>query len=500
MAGRYFTCPRLCFFGLAVLGFLWLFILPHEPHAHRAEVPIHAPRDELGRPTFGDIKLYEQNLPQLHLGPLSSKGTDRPRYLFFPGAQQGVGWNNVFQEQLLNNYLAYLSQRAYVFPQFIPSDHPPFPDTLPNGTRSMLKIPINALISGPTGGGPLSYNGQDTLVRRAIPEESWNAVCPPEEVAVLNLHQTMHELGVDGTTDGDELMSRWARKLLKLYAPCVIIEGGSIFDSMQVVQNCGYTYIVLTQCAVRRFTGSTRVLSLWPSYGQSPILKYFAWSPLVTASLFQNFHLLSENNPLEFLAPRSRRFLPLRPSEPPIAGLLGIHVRRGDFENHCVFLAELDATYETWNALGNPGLDSSRSTPPGHSWPALPDYLDVPAGQSRRDAAFAHCWPSPEAIVARVHKVRADAPYLRKIYISTNGDASWVAHLAALLRADGWESVSSSLDMVLTLEAQAVSQAVDMGVLTVAEAFVGVGFSSLTSNVVQIRLAAGRPPDTIHFW
>ncbi|KAJ6490962.1 hypothetical protein C8R45DRAFT_867858 [Mycena sanguinolenta] len=86
------------------------------------------------------------------------------------------------------------------------------------------------------------------------------------------------------------------------------------------------------------------------------------------------------------------------------------------------------------------------------------------------------------------------------MYIATNGDRAWVRDLAVLLVADGWKEVKSSWDMELTLEEQAVAQAVDMGVLTAAEAFIGVGFSSMTSNAVQIRLAAGRHPESIHFW
>ncbi|KAJ6479082.1 hypothetical protein C8R45DRAFT_832890 [Mycena sanguinolenta] len=374
--------------------------------------------------------------------------------------------------RLLNTHLAYLSERAYVFSPYAERDHPPFPDTVFYAFRSSLKIPMNAIVSGPTGGGPLSHDGSDSVMRRAIPQESWNIVCPWWEIMDVPVDESLREMGLDHTSDGEDVMARFAEKLLNMTAPCVRIKGGSVFD--------------------QSFIGSIRILSLWPSYGNSPTLQYFAWSPLVTAAMFWNFHLLSHDEPPEYLLPRGHRpnkfesFPPLHSSEPPIAGLLGIHVRRGDFLLHCPYLAKDGFDYNAW-------IDSV--------WAALPNYLDIPAGWSRRDAALDHCWPTPEAILARVHKVRDSEAGrgLRKIYMSTDGDPSWVADLVRLFAADGSE-VSTSLEMDLTLEETAVSQVVDMGILTAAQVFIGNGFSSLTSNVVQIRLAGGRRPDTIYFW
>ncbi|KAJ6529733.1 hypothetical protein B0H19DRAFT_1193152 [Mycena capillaripes] len=496
------------FYAFFCLVLVWFLILAHTWNPGSSLFPpllIDPVAQQLGHPTFTDIRTYERNLPQHRLPTFLSRftGADRPRYLWLPNASWGSGWNNVFQEQLLNTDLAYRSQRAYVFPDYLPRDHPPFPDSLENGTRHYLHVPMNALVSGPTGGGPLSSDGEsDSLMRRAVSKEWWDIVCPTAEVVVVNVQDTMREFGLDGSSDGEEIMAAWTRKLLKISAPCVSVQGTSVFD-----------YI---------FIGSSRVISLWPSYGDSPTLKYFAWSPLITAALFRNFDVLSPHAPPKSLAPVTQSrpstvesFRPYHASEQPIAGLLGIHVRRGDYEGHCVNLANGGADYNAWNLLGTPGItrpaytspDFQSSTPHSYVWPAIPDYLNVPESQSRRDAAFAHCWPSPEAIVARVHAVRASAAtgasspqqYLRRVYISTNGDKAWVSDLAALLQADEWE-VSSSFDMALNAEQQAVSQAVDMSVLASAESFIGDGFSSLSSNVVQIRLGGGRDPRTIHFW
>ncbi|KAJ7342468.1 hypothetical protein DFH08DRAFT_874333 [Mycena albidolilacea] len=485
---------RLCIFTVVSLVLFWVFLPRHESHFPPWTASL---AQELGHPMFPDIRSYEQNLPQHVMPSLLSKGTDRPRYLFFPNATWGCGWNNILQEQLLNTHLAYLSDRAYVFPGYIARDHPPLPDTLPNGDRHPLHIPANAFTSGSTTGGPLSSDGTDRLMRRAVSEEWYNVVCPRTEVVTLDLHGTTRELGLDDNSEGVDIMDRWAKKLSEMTAPCVSVDGGPLFS-----------YVIFS---------SKRLISLWPSYSQGPALKYFAWSPLVTAAVFRNFQLLSQHPPPQALTPTGdrphtfRSFPPYNSSAPPILGLLGIHLRRGDFKQHCYRLVREGLEYNAWNQLGTPEITVRPvlhpSTPPGYAWPALPDYLDIRQGQSRGDTAFDHCWPSAETIVSRVNAIRQSAESggafpsqnLRRIYIATNGDPSWIGNLAVHLRADGWD-VSSSFDMQLTLEEHTVAQAVDMSVLAGAESFIGAGFSSLTSNVVQIRLAGGKHPETIHFW
>ncbi|KAJ6632311.1 hypothetical protein B0H10DRAFT_11762 [Mycena sp. CBHHK59/15] len=522
----------LLFFGLQLLSTRSpLTLLPSAEHT-LATAQIAA----LGHPTFSDIRQYEASLPQHALPSVLQK--TQQRYLFFPWEAWGTGWNNVFQEQLLNTHLAYLAGRGYVFVDYIARDHPPFPDTLPNGTRHMLHIPMNAFTSGPTGGGPWHFGdgSADASAPRGISQARWDAVCPPARVVELNLAATHAELGVGEGTTGAERLQRWAAKLRTMEEPCVSVVGGSPFDYM--------------------FVGSDTVVTLWPSYGASPTLKAFAWSALIARALHRNFALLAPRAPPAFLSPLPFRiagnagaargnvsaplplalFVPYRAVEPPIGGLLGIHVRRGDFAQHCNNLADWGSEYNTWARLGYPTLhqhdsldamdlppnsDTHTGTDGPYRYPTLPDFLDVPPGTPRRDAAYAHCWPDAAAIVRRVRTVRAQAAAggasssspsgdarskhyppqtLSTVYISTNGEPEWVGALADALRADGWARVASSLDMRLEQDEAAVAQAVDMAVLVGAEAFVGVGFSSLTSNVVQFRLAGGRHPQTTRFW
>ncbi|KAJ7050164.1 hypothetical protein C8F01DRAFT_1264250 [Mycena amicta] len=501
---RIFTFITL--FGLAVLWYLYpreLDLAADGPPAAPEPSSFPMMSDEeavktLGHPTFEDVWNYERELPQHSQSGRVTGSSKKPRYLRIPHASWGTGWNNVFQEQLFNAHLAHLSDRAYVFPEYIARDHPPYPDTLPNGTRHMLHIPMNAFVSGPIGGGPLASNPvQDTLTRRSISEEWWNIVCPRDQVKVLNVYEVQGGFGYDPVAvEGAEIMARWAEKLRGIEDMCVSVEEYSIFH-----------YI---------FIGGAWVTSAWPSYGSSPVLRHFAWSPLVTAALFHNFHIIAPSSttgpailtPLNDNTNPFKSFAPFPASSPPISGLLGLHVRRGDYEGHCSFLAAIDVPYNSWNNMGIPGLIANASiaserwlgVDKSFVWPQLPDYRDVPEGMSTQDAILRHCFPEVDDIVKRAAKVRGKGT-LRSVFVATNGDAEWVSRLVHALRADGWEHVATSLDLDLGLEARAVSHAVDMGILsTLAEEFIGVGFSSLSSNVAQIRLGAGMDAGSIHFW
>ncbi|KAK7044289.1 SH3 and PX-domain-containing 3 [Favolaschia claudopus] len=479
-------------FGLVCLAFvIYLWICGHWHHrSTKWEILVDGLAESLGHPNFLNIRVYERDLPQHSLPKFLYGGTERPRYVFFANAVNGLGWNNVLQEQLLNAHLAHLSQRAYVFPDFAPSDHPPFPDKLVNGSRHLLHIPMNALLSGPTAGGGLSSDGKDDLSRRAVSEKWWDVACPRSEVVVLNVQQTMREMSLDAASDGKEILTKWVQKLASISDPCVSVEDGSVFDY--------------------ELFNSDRLLSIWPSYSQSPILENFAWSPLITAAIFRNFHLFSADPPPDFLTPHEgnrphgfTNFLPLPVSEQPIFGLLAIHVRRGDYEAQCKLLANSSADFCGWNALGT--LDYPLHPSKYALGPQIPTQLDISDAEWREGGTLHHCWPSPESIVARLHTVRRDAILMRgqklqKLYIATNGDSVWLRNLVQMLVADGWDNVSSSFDMELELEERAVAQAVDMAVLTAAEVFIGNGFSSMTSNVVQTRLAGGRDRRTINFW
>jgi len=135
--------------------------------------------------------------------------------------------------RLLNTHLAYLSRRGYVFVDYVARAHPPFPDELPNGVRHMLHIPMNALTSGPTGGGGLGPDA-DPAAPRAVSFEWWDSVCPPEDVVEVELVETNRELNITEVSTGLERFVRWAEKLRGMDEECVKIVGGMPFDYLCV--------------------------------------------------------------------------------------------------------------------------------------------------------------------------------------------------------------------------------------------------------------------------
>jgi hypothetical protein len=85
------------------------------------------------------------------------------------------------------SYLAYITNRSYVFDDHIWS-HSPFPYTLYDLALRPSRIPLNAFISGPTAGGPISKTLDPP---RAVHIDFWESVCPREKRHVLNLADNM---------------------------------------------------------------------------------------------------------------------------------------------------------------------------------------------------------------------------------------------------------------------------------------------------------------------
>src|ERR1700733_15278838 len=88
------------------------------------------------------------------------------------------------------SYLAYMSNRSFVFEDYVWS-HTPFPYTIYDFALRPKRIPLNAFISGPTAGGPISLPSssppptphqtqqrQQHTHPRAISAEWWETVCP----------------------------------------------------------------------------------------------------------------------------------------------------------------------------------------------------------------------------------------------------------------------------------------------------------------------------------
>lgn len=209
-------------------------------------------------------------------------------------------------------------------------------------------------------------------------------------------------------------------------------------------------------------------IALWPNLSRHPILTDFLWSPLVQSTVFRNFVLLQ---------PSSAKSL-YDVSKSTLSGLVAVHLRRGDYRRHCPRLASWNSSYNGFNTL-----------------PTLPDRFDPTPHKESRDAYKAyymqHCLPTVEQIVDRLREVRSEHPMLRRVFVLTNGWGLWLNGLKNALREDGWDDLKSSLDLKLDPAQTYVAMAVDMAIAEKAEVFVGNGFSSLSSNIVMLRMAKG---------
>ncbi|KIJ64194.1 hypothetical protein HYDPIDRAFT_90909 [Hydnomerulius pinastri MD-312] len=393
-------------------------------------------------PSYNDIRIFERRLPQHSVAALTGAGR-QPRYLRFPGHLWGHGLNNVMQEALLMSYLAYVSNLSFVFEDYTWS-HTPLPWAIYDFALRPAKIPLNAIISGPTAGGPMTNASQAPL---AVSADFYEHVCSSPDVVPY----VISSADAPNDADGAVIIEWWMEQLTSVQEPCIEIDSSAhdLFD--------------------RFLFGGPRILSLWESLAASPILSDFTWSPLVQAAVARNFALLQ---------PRAAKDIYTAGSEPTLHGLVAIHLRRGDYKRHCPNLAKWGAEYMGFN-----------------QHPALIDRFDPApyADDARSKEAYylEHCLPTTEQLVARLHEIRLEHPELRRVYVLSNDWAWALEGLKEALEEDGWEDFVSSVDIQLDAEQYYVSMAVDMAIAEKAEVFVGNGFSSLSSNVVMLRMAKG---------
>lgn len=375
------------------------------------------------------------------------------RYIRFRNQVYGLGWNNILQEILLNTHVAHESGRSYVFIPFHASAHP----AMGLGPTAPW-IPLNAFMDAPTAGGPWPAGDKTP---RAVTEEWYDTVCPTSDRVRLDTETVAGHLK---DSDAQTLINFWSKKLREMDDRCIEIDGREQIFNFYL-------------------TGSTRVLTAFKEFSTSATLKMFKWSSLVTGAIRRNFELIS---------PPSHRFSRpyVLPAGGRIDGLLAMHVRRGDYAEHCTHFAMWSSTYTSWALL-----------------PQLPDSFKAPEGSGGGEAtpeaiAAYHqvCWPSNKQIVERARQMRKLHPGLDRVYVLTNGDPDYLAGLKSELHADGWKKVSTSQDMRLNWQETWVSQSVDMAIAQRAEVFVGNGFSTLSSNVALLRLSNGMAEDTVRFW
>ncbi|KZT63933.1 hypothetical protein DAEQUDRAFT_815336 [Daedalea quercina L-15889] len=414
---------------------------------------------ELLPPLYGRFHELELQLPQHQPDyPLAGER----KYFHVNNTVLFSGWGNAMQELLLLHYLTYRAGRSFVFDNYTWNDDGS-QWSYNNGKIVPSQIPLSVQIQGPTVGASIP---SDPYAPLAVIREHFQKECP-NPTFITNEEVTGH-LGSQATTG--QIIDAWAEKLRSIDDPCIEMprSSRSIFD-------------------IFVFGDAHRLLDVWPDFSASPMITQFGWSSLIELAFDTNRETISPSTALE--PPLyARPFTSNRDRYTPLPGLLALHIRRGDFEQHCKLLAHYSATFTGYNAF-----------------PELPDRLDVPLPgdeEERIDAYRPHCYPDISEIVAKADEVRQSEAgrELRRVYVMTNGPAKWVEQLKRALVRKGWDGVASSRDVVVNKEQKYVEQAVDMLIGQRAQAFVGNGFSSLTGQIVMLRTANGFPMDSSRFF
>lgn len=296
-------------------------------------------------------------------------------------------------------------------------------------------MPLSAFLRGPT--------------ESTISEAIFDQVCSPEQIVNIRL-----------VVDYSE---QWQHALnaLRNGERCIVVED-KIF-------NWGYVKSVTfgaTLTQARRYLSSPALHDIWPSF-QQYIHDRFSWSDQVLQIVNRT---QTELNLTSYMA---------------------LHLRRGDFEDHCGYLASTQTGFTTWATL--PSLAAS----------IYPPALDT----GNASTVLAHCYPSLRRILAAVSAQARTRPDLRALHIMHDGaldhplvylhvqklvaalmDAGWVAE-------QGWaggpmRKVTTSTDVGLLRGERDWAVCVDVELGRRAAVFIGNGFSSLSTQVVALRLGS----------
>ncbi len=210
---------------------------------------------------------------------------------------------------------------------------------------------------------------------------------------------------------------------------------------------------------------------MFPDFS-SYIYDHFAWSPEI-----------------QHLASRTEAFLGLRsPSAPGGQPYIAVHIQRADdFRSHCRSLTASRKAFTLWNT--HPSLR----------------VLHPPLDPSNATSVIEHCYPPSLRILDAIQDALERAsPLVKTAYLLH--DEEW-NHLAIYPQIWKLEAVLKQRTRIISVVHSGMMPTrwgdgdfkvgADMEVAIKADAFVGIGYSSLSSQVVALRTAFGRSIDTV---
>ncbi|KAH9958798.1 hypothetical protein BGW80DRAFT_1564856 [Lactifluus volemus] len=375
------------------------------------------------------------------------------QYIRFSNHVWGLGWGNAMQEMVLNAHLAYLAKRMYASFHCHIRVALSRPDAYPyvfenytwdktsddfsnyNGKPIPVRVPLTALLSGRVVGDP--FPSSMDAPPAVVPE--FYDVCPnPTIIDSTEINGGLSEPSAATT------LQAWIDKLEKTEDRCV-----------EIKEHQGRSSIYGPEMLIET---SKRLLDIWPSLDTSPILTHFSWSLLATAALAANAPIihptLSNATPSDF-APSA--------APTPLSGLLALHIRRGDYREHCK----------------DTGLQRV---------PQITGPVPLSGGAQSGQCTSRRARTVPCALLSRDRSDRLTCARCACLALAHDDAQTGDARIQGM---DEWEHIETSRDLRLARERRHNFQVVDMAIAQRSEVFLGNGFSSLTSNVVMLRAAQG---------
>ncbi|KAJ6586901.1 hypothetical protein DFH09DRAFT_1141873 [Mycena vulgaris] len=270
------------------------------------------------------------------------------------------------------------------------------------------------------------------VTTETITSAVFDKVCPPSEVTHVSLNR------------GNDAIWEHAKDILSGPDRCMVVDDW-IFR---------WTFLA-----------SSAIHTIWPSF-RHYLSFHFKWSTQVLD-----------------MAERARPTA----NEPYMA----LHLRRGDFEDHCRGLATSQMGFTTWATLPDlhdavfpPLLDSTNHTSTmDHCYPSLRRILDAIDSQARAnpDVRALHvlhdgAWDHPLVYLQYFKLEAAVKSFERTLRAGwTGGPMKVVTHSGTLPVRRGESDWAVAVDVELARKAQI---------------FIGNGYSSLSSQIVALRLAS----------
>ncbi|TEB34201.1 hypothetical protein FA13DRAFT_1707769 [Coprinellus micaceus] len=475
-AGRFKTIHKLAILGTIIFVVL-LIISVSTRHGRKAQQwikdKVHGSEDyNLDvPPRYRDLIELQKNFPQHNLSLPYPEG-ETGRYVKFTSQINMLGWNNVFNELLMLTYLAYKSQRGYVFQDYVwKQDYYPWEES--KAWELPSRTPLPALISGPTAGGPWEVGDS---APRAIHQKWWDVVCPKDKIKVIWTHEVKRKYELHWVKSGKQIFDVWNKILLDDEAQCI-----EVIAPQRDVEDFGQVFDLW-------LWGTDRILDIWEEFRDSAVSRLLGTSAIVQRCVDRNLEL--------FRTPQTYK-------HDPFSRVFAVHVRRGDYIQACSNLANYNSTFYSWNLL-----------------PYLPDrFGPLPGGEPGKNTPentkeyFKHCLPEKEAIIQKINDARDEwekevfgshlkgQHFLNVLYILTNAKSAWLDDfIHQLQNSHGWKIITSHDIVFGDSQEKDVGMAVDMDLARRSAMFMGNGWSSFTSNILHRRLVDGKIPISNRFF